>query len=59
MKILYLSDRYAWDMYGVKRSLYESLLQTVPVDFVDYQEYHPEVRSPIGPREALSTRHGG
>ncbi|MBW2036498.1 MAG: glycosyltransferase family 1 protein [Deltaproteobacteria bacterium] len=44
MKILYLSDRYAWDMYGVKRSLYESLLQTVPVDFVDYQEYHPEVR---------------
>jgi len=43
MKILYLSDRYAWDMYGVKRSLYESLWETVPVDFFDYNKYYPDV----------------
>lgn len=30
-------------MYGVKRSLYESLRQTVPVDFIEYNKYHPDV----------------
>jgi len=43
VKILYLSDKYAWDMYGVKRSLYESLKETVPVEFVEYDRYHPDV----------------
>lgn len=45
MKIAYLSDKYAWDQFGVKRSLYQTLAdrRDVVVHFFDFKYFHLDV----------------
>lgn len=45
MKIAYLSDKYAWDQFGVKRSLYQTLAnrEDVVIHFFDFKYFHPDV----------------
>jgi hypothetical protein len=44
MKILYLTDDYCWNEYGVKRSLFDELSRRVPTDLRFFDEHHPEAR---------------
>ena len=45
MKIAYLSDKYAWDQFGVKRSLLQTLAsrKDVVAHFFDFKCFHPDV----------------
>jgi len=48
MRVLYLTDDYAWDAFGVKRSLYEVLRRYTEIDLVDYKKLYR--RAKFGPK---------
>ena len=48
MKILFLTDDYAWSVFGVKRSLYEALRRRAPTGIIFFHGPHPEAT--FGPR---------
>jgi hypothetical protein len=56
MRILYLSDRYAWDVYGVKRSLFEEM-QTRGHEMIWHDR--AETAPPHGTFDQIWAAHSG